>query len=333
MRNILIVLLILVNFISNAQLSRKEYIEKYEKLAIREMYRTGIPASITLAQGLLESNNGNSMLATKAKNHFGIKCHSSWDGKKVYKDDDKKHECFRKYKTDEESYVDHSDFLKNGKRYQFLFDLKPDNYKGWAKGLKKAGYATNPKYPTLLIKLIEDNKLYKYDKVDYKEYEKENEQVAENIKDKKNKKIVDKENEEENDGDEYIIKKRPKPVEDYKIQLGYEIKIINRVKYTTAKHGDTFEKLTEKFGKMRWELPKYNDLPKNAKLKSGQVIYLQPKRNKAEFGNDYYIMGNGESIYTISQKYAVKIEKIREYNGLSESSKINVGDKIWLHKK
>ena len=326
MKNIIVLLLILVNLVSNAQLSRKDYIKKYYKIAVREMYETGIPASITLAQGILESNNGNSMLAVKANNHFGIKCHSSWKGKKIYKDDDKKHECFRKYKNAEESYIDHSKFLSTQTRYQFLFELKPNDFKGWAKGLKKAGYATNPKYPALLIKLIDDNKLYQYDKMDYKNFEKE-------YKEEKEELLAEKEQDGENDGDEYVIKKRPRPVEDYKIQLGYEIKTINRVKYITAKQGDTFDKLTKKLGKMRWELPKYNELLKNAKLKHGQVIYIQPKRGKAEFGKDYYIVGSGETLYKISQMYAVKMENIRKINGFSEDYKAKVGEKVWLRKK
>ena len=326
MKNIIIVLLILLNLVSNAQLSRKDYLNKYSKIAVTEMQRTGVPASITLAQGMLESNNGNSMLAVKANNHFGIKCHSSWKGKRVYKDDDKKHECFRKYKSAKESYLDHSNFLKNGNRYQFLFDLKPTDYKGWAKGLKKAGYATNPKYPALLIRLIEDNKLYKYDKGNYEDFEKD-------YTVEKEEELAQKEEVEEDIGDEYVIKKRPKPVEDYQIQLGYEIKITNRIKYITAKQGDTFEKLTEKLGKMPWELHKYNDLPKNAKLKTGQVIYLQPKRKKAEHGVDYHIVGKDETIYTLSQMYGVKMKYIREYNSLSGNQKINVGDKVWLRKK
>ena len=146
-------------FVSAQKMSRQEYIEKYKDIAIREMDKTGIPASITLAQGCLESGNGNSELAQKAKNHFGIKCHSSWKGEGFYMDDDAKDECFRVYKDPEESYKDHSEFLVNGSRYDFLFELKPTDYKGWAHGLKKAGYATNPKYPDLLIKIIEDEEL------------------------------------------------------------------------------------------------------------------------------------------------------------------------------
>ena len=150
--------------IKGQQLSRKEYIVKFAPLAVKQMQLYKIPASITLAQGILESNNGNSRLAIKGNNHFGIKCHG-WEGKNIYADDDKKHECFRKYKNVIESYRDHSLFLKKYDRYSFLFDYKIKDYKSWASGLKKAGYATNRKYPELLIKIIEENELYKYDKI------------------------------------------------------------------------------------------------------------------------------------------------------------------------
>ena len=126
---------------------QQSYIEKYSSLAVEEMYRTGVPASITLAQGLLESGNGQSRLAVKGNNHFGIKCHNTWTGAKVYHDDDRKGECFRKYDSPEESFRDHSDFLRYRDRYKFLFDLELTDYRSWAYGLKTAGYATDPKYP------------------------------------------------------------------------------------------------------------------------------------------------------------------------------------------
>ena len=159
----IIAIFLFFSFYCTAQMSREQYIEKYNSLAISQMSSNGIPASIILAQAILESQNGNSDLASKSNNHFGIKCHSSWTGDKVFHDDDEKQECFRKYDKVKESYYDHSVFLK-GRRYQFLYDISIDNYKGWAKGLKKAGYATNPKYASLLIKIIEDNNLSTYDK-------------------------------------------------------------------------------------------------------------------------------------------------------------------------
>lgn len=139
----------------NKSNSTQDYINTYTKIAIEQEKQYGIPACITLAQGILESGSGRSRLATEANNHFGIKCHNDWKGKKIYKDDDKKNECFRVYDNAEQSYIDHSLFLVGKKRYADLFKLKITDYKGWAKGLKKAGYATNPKYPQLLIDIIE----------------------------------------------------------------------------------------------------------------------------------------------------------------------------------
>ena len=161
--NYLFIFIVLVSA-QGQTISRREYIVKFAPLAVKQMQIHKIPASITLAQGILESNNGNSRLAIKGNNHFGIKCHG-WEGKKIYADDDKKHECFRNYKNVIESYRDHSLFLKKYDRYSFLFDYKIKDYKSWAFGLKKAGYATNNKYPELLIKIIEENELFKYDKV------------------------------------------------------------------------------------------------------------------------------------------------------------------------
>ena len=152
------------------------YIKKYAPLAVIKMHEYKIPASITLAQGILESGNGRSVLASKSNNHFGIKCHKGWTGKKVYHDDDKKDDCFRKYKYVENSYNDHSEFLTTRKRYAFLFNYRTTDYKKWARGLKKAGYATDRKYPTKLIKIIEDYKLHEFDKVkksDLKKYKRE----------------------------------------------------------------------------------------------------------------------------------------------------------------
>ena len=155
--------------VNGQKLSRKEYVTKFAPLAVKQMKLHKIPASITLAQGILESSNCNSRLATKANNHFGIKCHG-WEGKEIYADDDKKNECFRNYTNVIESYKDHSLFLKKYDRYSFLFDYKLNDYKSWAIGLKKAGYATDSKYPELLIKIIEENQLYTYDKINSEPY-------------------------------------------------------------------------------------------------------------------------------------------------------------------
>ena len=163
MKNILFISSLFLVFILKGQNKTTNYINKYKSLAISEMDEFGIPASITLAQGILESGNGESRLAVEANNHFGIKCHTNWDGETIFADDDEKNECFRKYSTVEESFRDHSLFLSTRDRYQFLFNYKKTNYRKWARGLKEAGYATNPKYASSLIKIIKNNNLSKYD--------------------------------------------------------------------------------------------------------------------------------------------------------------------------
>jgi len=164
MKKCILILLLISPFLVVAQSKTESYISKYSNAAVAEMERYGIPASITLAQGILESGNGESRLAVEGKNHFGIKCHSNWNGETIIEDDDEKGECFRKYDKVADSYRDHSLFLTERGRYSFLFEYKRTDYKKWAKGLKKAGYATNPKYPSLLIDLIERYELYTYDK-------------------------------------------------------------------------------------------------------------------------------------------------------------------------
>lgn len=305
--------------------SREEYIEKYSDLAIKEMHRTGIPASITLAQAVLESGNGNSTLARNSNNHFGIKCHSDWKGKTFTWDDDKRNECFRKYNSVHDSYRDHSDFLKYRSRYAFLFELKPTDYKGWSKGLKKAGYATNPKYAHLLIGIIEDNNLTAYDKG--------------KIPDRKKK----------TDQSSQVLIPQPLPLQDddietaissaygeFVIQAGArkrEINEINRVDYITILPGDTFESLAEEFELLKWELSKYNELSEGSSLEAGQIIYLQPKRNQAEKGNMFHIAGENESMWDIAQQYGVKTKKLFEINDMKKGQNPQPGQKLKLREK
>ncbi len=315
-----VVCLVFSNSLIFSQITREEYIQTYKAIAIAEMHRTGIPASITMAQALLESNNGNSKLARRAKNHFGIKCHSSWTGKTYHKTDDKRHECFRKYSSVEESYKDHSGFLQK-KRYADLFKLTPDDYKGWARGLKKAGYATNPKYSALLISIIEENKLYELDKPQKKNTIKEKESIAEK------KTVVEEKNTGKKEGNDKGI------TNNNKIEIAsnsHQILINNRVKYIVARENDTFESLNKEFDLMTWQLPKYNELPADATLKEGQLLYLQPKRNKAETGKMEHIVEKGEDLYFISQKYAIKLKKLLKWNNLNKDSQIKEGDKIFL---
>lgn len=307
--------------LSTAQTTRQDYIDTYKDLAIKEMKRVGIPASITLSQGMLESGNGNSKLAKKANNHFGIKCHSSWKGKSMRKDDDKKNECFRKYKNAYESYMDHSDFLTRGQRYAFLFDYKITDYKKWARGLKKAGYATSNTYASKLIRIIEDNKLYLYDDENIN-------LIAKKSEPKEDVKAEDKGSSTETKKQNAQLKTHGSK-EDYAIHLGRQINLNNRVKYIVAKKGDNYAKLTEEFQLLRFELYRYNDAQKGDRLTKGDIVYLQPKRAKAGSKKHHLVKGK-ESLRDISQKYGIKLKKLCKYNAMSKSFKLNVGQKVKL---
>jgi len=285
------------------KISREEYISMYSHIAVNNMKQFGVPASITLAQAMLESDNGNSTLAVKANNHFGIKCHKDWTGATIYHDDDRKGECFRKYKNPEQSFNDHSLFLRGGKRYAFLFDLTPTDYKAWAHGLKKAGYATNPKYAELLIKIIEDNELYRFDQ-----------------------------------GITVAIKP-PKPVvtdwDNYEIDL-YKTRPVftrNRVKYIVAKDGDTFESLARELDLMPWQLYRYNDLTRDSVIRPGQELYIQPKRWKADRSNPVHTAEEGETMYKISQMYGVKLKSLYRKNRMKQGDEPEVGQLIYLRKR
>ena len=286
MRLIFTYILLFLSFLSFSQSKKttvKEYISTYKGLAIKEMKRTGIPASITIAQGILESDAGNSRLAVKARNHFGVKCHSSWKGKKIYHDDDAKHECFRKYKSVYDSYRDHSDFIKNGQRYQFLFKYKITDYKNWAKGLKKAGYATDRKYAVNLIRIIET---YNLDRLDSKK----------KIKEDKKKEKEPKRKKEKVDFDNYTI-------DPFKT----DTKQNNGIDYVIVKKGQTAYAIAKKYDMMVWQIIKYNELDQAATIKEGQYIYLQPKKKKADIYNKYHTVSAGETMYGIAQKYGIKL--------------------------
>ena len=281
--------------------TREEYIDIYADWAIDEMRRSGIPASITLAQGLLESDNGNSTLATRGNNHFGIKCHG-WKGKNIIHDDDEKNECFRKYKSPKESYSDHSDFLMNSPRYSFLFELDQTDYKGWAKGLKKAGYATTPKYAALLVQIIEDNELYRYDK---------------------GRRRLKEAGEDQQDLAD---------VDDFEVEVGRRILVRNRINYIIVKEGDTYQSLNKELDLMPFELAKYNEIERDSKLRRGQVLYLQPKRSKASVEFRFHTVEEGEAMYEISQMYGIKFKKLLQKNLMHSGEEPVAGDVIHLRK-
>lgn len=285
----------------------EKYIEKYSSIAVSEMRRSGVPASITLAQGLLESAAGQSTLATKANNHFGIKCHSDWKGKKTYRDDDKANECFRVYSNAAASFKDHSDFLRYQDRYKSLFDLEPTDYKSWARGLKKAGYATDRQYADKLIKLIEDYELYRFDS--------ESGEVPETP---------------------HAIE-APEEVtmapsrEEVRFSLSRKIYKINGVPCVYAVQGDTYESIAASNGLFPGEILRINDVKTDEELKPGSVVYLQYKKNKAPRGMDKYIAGDGgESLWDIAQRFGVRLGSIKRMNKLSDDFVPLEGDTIRL---
>lgn len=285
----LIFLFSLMAVVSQAR-DNQAYVDTYHLIAIREMREFGIPASITLAQGILESAAGTSYLATKANNHFGIKCHSDWKGGKVYRDDDQRNECFRKYDHVEESYRDHSLFLKNRGRYAFLFDLQPTDYKGWARGLSKAGYATNPKYPQLLIDLIERYELYKFDDPDF-----------------------------------YLP-----PGADQVLSAHVIMRHPNRLPFIIARKGDTFESISDETEVDVADLLRYNDLTYESELKEGQLIFLKKKRKKGH--EKYYSVESGETMYSISQKFGIRMEYLYKKNLMKVGEQPDPGQKMWLRR-
>lgn len=286
---------------SEPRFTKQDYINKFAEHAVAEMHNTGIPASITLAQGMLESDYGNSPLAKYAKNHFGIKCHKGWEGPSFIQDDDEANECFRKYYSEYDSYRDHSEFLMTRDRYAFLFKLKPTDYKGWAHGLKKAGYATNPKYAFLLIKIIEANNLHQYDKMD---------KIPE-------PKVV-----------QQIVREKPENLTP-KVLTVRQIEVsANNIKYVNALNGDTPQEIANRHEMGLWQVLKYNDLKENTPLKAGEVIYLQPKRNNAAVAS--HVLKQGETLHYISQKYGVKMKKLEKYNNLAKGQTPSPGTRIAL---
>lgn len=276
------------------------YIEQYHKVAIREMHEHGIPASITLAQGILESGSGTSYLATEGNNHFGIKCHLDWKGGKVYRDDDKKNECFRSYKDADESFRDHSLFLRNRSRYASLFDEDPTDYKAWAKGLKKAGYATDRRYAHRLIDLIERYELHKYDLM---EYTGEDLPVAEESEDR----------EKEDSFDPFEINESK-----------------NRVDYVVSRTGDTYEVIADAADKRVSDILKYNELSYDDELKPGMIIYIQPKRKRAAREHQVHLVREGEDMHSISQKYGIRLEHLYRRNGMRAGQQPVAGQRLQL---
>ena len=274
------------------------YVNQYKDLAIEQMLRYRIPASITLAQGLFESRAGLSDLVRQGNNHFGIKCHTNWTGARQYHDDDARGECFRVYQDAKESYEDHSKFLAKQPRYASLFELSITNYKGWAHGLKKCGYATNPQYANKLIQIIELYKLFDYDKAKRYDHFMANHSGTD----------------------------QPVNAEG----LLHPIRMFNKNYYLKARKGDTFKSIGKEVGISWRKLARYNERDKNDILQEGDIIYLKKKRRKApkEFKNHPHIVRAGESMYSIAQKYGIRLERLYKMNNLGPEYQIYPGARL-----
>ena len=281
------------------------YIDQYRDVAIAEMLEWNIPASITMAQGLLESGAGQSELTRKANNHFGIKCHD-WTGPTSYHDDDESQECFRAYGSAFESYEDHSRFLSSKPRYRRLFSLRRTDYKGWARGLKECGYATSPTYATKLIDIIECYRLYELDKeTSYNEYNVRHNAVG-TRKGHHAGAIT---------GPEHIVR------------------MCNKNYYVIARRGDTFKSIGKEFGVSYRKVARYNERDKKDVLSEGDIVYLEKKRTRADkqFKNVPHVVQKGESMYTIAQKYGIRLKSLYKKNKLSPDYQLRVGDKLKVY--
>ncbi len=332
-------------FISVTVQAQKEkaqaYIDTYKELAIAEMLRVGVPASITLAQGVLESQYGESDLAKTSNNHFGIKCKTEWMGAKTYHDDDEKGECFRVYESVEKSYMDHSEFLKSRPHYAFLFKLDPTDYDGWAKGLKKAGYATSPTYPQQLLKVINDYNLQQYSLQALARQNNDvpatnaNTMVSNTIPPEiKNMSPIEKET---------MVAKQPEKIEEATTQTVITIKpatkkpttypqgifSINHVKVIYGTEGTSLLSLAEQYDIPLGKLLEFNDLSEMDVLDMDRLIFIERKLKKGS--TDFHTVATGETLHAICQAEGIRLDSLLEYNSLKKGAAISAGEKVMLH--
>lgn len=295
-------ILFVVSADAQKRLTPHDYIDMWGEVAVGQMVTHHIPASITLAQGILESGNGNSDLAARSNNHFGIKCHSDWTGGRTYHDDDAEGECFRVYDDAAESFDDHSNFLKRS-RYESLFELEITDYRGWAKGLKRCGYATNPQYADKLIDLVERYELYVYDDQALALMEK-GEQLADEREDLAKNRLVG----------------------------GHEILLSdNAIQFVVAQPGDTYESLARSLDMMRWQFYRYNEVERKGGdhgLEEGEIVYLQPKRSRGI--EAWTTVQEGETLWAVSQRTGVSMKAIVRKNRLSVGEPLQAGTRLAL---
>ncbi len=336
-------------FIALAVQAQKEkgeaYVAMYKELAITEMLRTGVPAAITLAQGILESQFGESDLVKASNNHFGIKCKTEWTGPKTYHDDDEKAECFRVYATAADSYKDHSDFLKTRSNYAFLFKLDPRDYDGWAKGLKKAGYATSPVYPQKLLKVIDDYNLQRYslealaritnpspantpviESAVIKEEVTRRTDAVSNPTEKttQDTATVKEETASAATTQEPVI---PKTKKANNYPSG--IFSINHAKVVYAMEGTSLLSLANQYDIPLSKLIEFNDLAEMDVLDMDRLIFIEKKLKKG--ANDFHVVATGETLHDICQQEGIRLDSLMEYNHLAKTATLSSGNKIYLH--
>lgn len=298
------------------------YIATYKDLAIEEMRRTGVPASITLAQGIHETFAGQSVLVKKSNNHFGIKCKNDWKGESVSHDDDARGECFRKYPTAADSYRDHSDFLKNRPHYASLFNLDPTDYEAWAYGLKKAGYATNPKYPQILIKLIKEYHLQDYTLIAM-DLKKNDDAIW-----AKKGTIAIMEGDENGPPPPPLVYDEPVTPKVIKSYPSGVFKI-NETNVVFVEKGTSYLSIAEQHNIQLNRLFEFNDISSATDVaQTGQLIFLQ--RKKRTGANEFHMVEEGETLYDIAQAEGIRLESLLAYNHLKGDMQPEVGEKLYL---
>lgn len=311
-RTLLCLLLLPALLMAQPTPEKKAYVEQYKYFAIENMHRTGVPASITLAQGLLESGVGKSPLATEANNHFGIKCHKEWTGPTFIMDDDEKNECFRKYDQVLDSYLDHAAFLKSRPRYDDLFKLDITDYAGWANGLKAAGYATNPNYAPLLIKQIEELGLSGFDRVTAEE-------------------LALMQNNQPGVPTPPMTTYAAKPAQAAADDCKPGIFKYNGIKTICAKAGESPLAIAERAGIYPWQILKYNDIETDIRFAAGDKVYLAAKKKKAKVAE--HEVGDFESLRDISQQYGISMDALRRKNQLRLGEELAAGEIALLRNK
>ncbi|MEO7209969.1 MAG: glucosaminidase domain-containing protein [Chitinophagaceae bacterium] len=318
----------------------QQYIEKYKELAINEMIRTGVPAAITLAQGILESGSGQSDLALRSNNHFGIKCKLEWTGDKVYQDDDEANECFRSYPTVEDSYRDHSDFLKNRSNYAFLFNIPPTDFESWCKGLKKAGYATSPAYPKMLMDVINKYNLQDYTLLALERMNGKNQTAG--VQNQSNNtpvvsiNTIDEvaetpvKNIQNDTSKKDVVAKADMTVVEKNTDTQYPSGVftINQCKVIYVNSGSSLFAVSAQQNIDFAKLLAYNELNSGDILENGKLIFLQKKAKKSN--KKFHIISGTESLTDVSQSEGVQLQSILAYNNLTSNQQVQAGTKILL---